>query len=179
MHHRSATWTLVATMTDRRDILECSRPTSRRVRDVKRRKLLGAVLARVRKREVNANVPTIHPRPLITPKITTSYPHALLATRSSLSRGLLDHERRLELHEGHALFKAWLAKALAEETGRLQTCIYNHSLRPLLCSFLTPQSPRLFEQPMLLVAIVDPVFEVATSAIYVERRIVGAIHKKR
>jgi len=53
-------------------------------------KLLGAVLARVGKREVNTNVPMIHPHLFITPKITTSYSHALPATRSSPSRGLLD-----------------------------------------------------------------------------------------
>ena len=106
MHHAPATRTLVATMTDQRDILEYSHPTSRRVQEVKIRKLLGVILAGVRKRELSTNVPTIHPSPLITPKITTSYSHALHATRSSSFRGLLDHERRLELHEGRALLKA-------------------------------------------------------------------------
>jgi hypothetical protein len=33
--------------------------------------------------------------------------------------------------------------------------------------------------PLLLVLIVDPVFEVGAPAIYVEWRVVGAIHKKR
>jgi hypothetical protein len=145
MHHRSPIQTLVPTITDRRDVLECSRPTSRRVQDVKIRKLLGAVLARVRKREVNTNVPTIHPRPLITPKISTSYPHALPAPRSS-SRGLLDHERRLEFHEGHVPFKGWLAKALAEETSRLRTwrlSIENPLITPttLLYSHTPESSP--------------------------------------
>ena len=94
---------------------------------------LGAVLARVTKRELNTNVPTIHPRLLITPKITTSYSRALPATRPSPSQGSLGHKRRLELHEGH--------EALAEETGRpgrLRTwrlSIDNRSLRPLMCYF--------------------------------------------
>ena len=79
---------------------------SRRVQDVKIRKLLGVISARVRKREVNTNVPTTYPSPLITPKFSTSHSHALPATRSSSSRGSLDRERRLELHEEHTLFKA-------------------------------------------------------------------------
>ena len=78
--------------------------------------LRRAVLARVPKREVNTNVLTIHRRPLITLKITTTYSHALPLTRPSSSQGSLDHIRLLALHEGCALFKGRLAKALAEET---------------------------------------------------------------
>ena len=44
-------------------------PTSRQVQDAKIRKLFGVILARVRKREVNTNVPTIHPSPLVTSNI--------------------------------------------------------------------------------------------------------------
>jgi hypothetical protein len=83
MHHTLTTQTLVA---DRRDILRYSHPTLRRVQDVEIRKLLGVILARVRKQEVNTNAPTIHPSPLITPKITNSYSHALPATFIFLSR---------------------------------------------------------------------------------------------
>ena len=127
--------TLVATMTDQRDILEYSHPKSRRVQDVKIQKLLGVIWARVRKRDVNTNVPTIHPSPLITPKITISYSHALPATCSSSSRGSLDHERRL-----------MVSRALAEETGRLRTwrlSIDSHSSRPPIRSIPTPQKSLL------------------------------------
>jgi hypothetical protein len=71
--------------------------------------LRRAVLARVGKREVNTNVTTIHRRPLIIPKITAH------ASRPSSSRSSLNHIRRLALHKGRALFKRWLATALAEK----------------------------------------------------------------
>lgn len=64
----------------------------------------------------------------------------LIPTLTSLFRGSLARVRRLALHEGHAPFKGWLAKALAEETGKLQTwrfSIDDRSLCPLVSFVLT------------------------------------------
>jgi len=131
------------------------------------------VLARVRKWEVNTNVPTIYPSPL------TPQNHYIPFT---CTRGSLRPWETSGITRGTCTVQRLVSKALAEEKSRLQTwrlLIDNHSLRPPACSTLTPQSSRPFEQPLLLVPIVDPVFEVAAPAIYVEWWFMGAIHKKR
>ena len=71
IQHTPATRTLVATMTDRRDILEYSHGHPDGFKMLKYGNYLGVILATVRKREVNTNVPTIHPSPLVTRKIIT------------------------------------------------------------------------------------------------------------
>jgi hypothetical protein len=63
-------------MADRRNVLEYLRLISRRVQDVKVEQLFGAVLPRVETRDKHEHT-TIHPRPLIKPKITTFYLHGL------------------------------------------------------------------------------------------------------
>jgi hypothetical protein len=76
---------------------------------------------------VNTNIPTTHSCPPITPNdryvlITRVGPCPFLSF-------LFDHARCPPLHEGHALFKASLAKALAVEKGKLRTWRFSRQSR--------------------------------------------------
>lgn len=99
------------------------------------------------------NIPTTHSCLPITPNdryilLTRTGPYSFLS--------LFDHARCPTLHKGHALFKASLAKALAVETGKLQTWRFstnNHALCPPVCSIRTLKIPHPLERLMLLVPI--------------------------